>query len=112
MHTSDIKHRKWEEAVRSLGCIITGDPVCVIHHPLGRSGKHNKVRIGGWLVLPLREDYHVHTDYSVHGNKKRFIEENGRQCDMFKSVIELHMDKFGTHPVPPEVIDAIMDWGK
>jgi hypothetical protein len=53
----NAKQKQWREAVRELGSIISGGPA-VIHHPVGRTAKHNKVHIGHWWVLPLTDDEH------------------------------------------------------
>ena len=50
---------RWRENVRSLGCVITHDPRCVIHHPAGRTAKHQKTPIGHEFVLPVSHDIHV-----------------------------------------------------
>ena len=49
--------KRWREAVRELGSVISGDPA-VIHHPAGRKAKHNKVEIGHWWVIPLTDEEH------------------------------------------------------
>ena len=49
--------KRWREAVRALGSVISGAPA-VIHHPVGRTGKHNKVHIGHWWVIPLTDQEH------------------------------------------------------
>lgn len=111
MHTTSAKYRAWEEDVRALGCVITGNPVCVIHHPVGRSAKHNKVHIGNWFILPLEENLHI-GKISVHGNKKEFISRYGKQCELFSKVLHYYINRCGDHPVPNDVLLAIADWGK
>jgi len=49
--------KRWREAVRELGSIISGGPAA-IHHPVGVTGKHNKVAIGHWWVIPLTDAEH------------------------------------------------------
>jgi len=49
--------KRWREAVRGLGSIISGEPA-VIHHAVGATGKHNKVDIGHWWLIPLTDDEH------------------------------------------------------
>lgn len=106
MHTSNAKHRQHEENVRALGCCITGHPNPVIHHPVGRKGRHNKVLIGPWFILPLREDYHVETPYSIHGGKSLFIAANGKQVDLFMEFVLPWV------LVPDDVVEAIKGCGK
>jgi len=49
--------RQWREAVRELGSVISLGPA-VIHHPVGRTGMHNKVHIGHWWLIPLTDEEH------------------------------------------------------
>lgn len=57
--------KRWMEAVRELGSVISGEPA-VIHHPAGRKAKHNKVDIGHWWLIPLTDDEHK----SLHNGGK------------------------------------------
>jgi len=90
MHTSNKKHREWEEIVRATGCCITGATNNVqVHHVVGRKGKHNKVLIGPYFILPLHEDYHMITGAhrnAWHKNKKGFIREFGDPRDLWNHV--------------------------
>jgi hypothetical protein len=49
--------KRWREAVRELGSVISGDPA-VIHHPIGTTGKHNKIDIGHEWIIPLTDEEH------------------------------------------------------
>lgn len=49
--------KDWMAAVRELGSVISGGPA-VIHHAVGRTGKHNKVHIGHWWIIPLTDEEH------------------------------------------------------
>ena len=53
----NASQKRWRESVRELGSIISGGPA-VIHHPVGRCGKHNKIDIGHWWVIPLTDEEH------------------------------------------------------
>jgi len=66
--------KRWREAVRGLGSVISGEPA-VIHHAVGVTGKHNKIAIGHWWILPLTDDEHksLHAGEAFGcGNRKRF----------------------------------------
>lgn len=49
--------KRWREAARELGSVISGGPA-VIHHPVGVKGRHNKIDIGHWWVIPLTDEEH------------------------------------------------------
>jgi|TARA_R110000787_G_scaffold89778_1_gene189943 hypothetical protein len=96
--------KRWREAVRDLGSIISGEPA-VIHHPVGATGKHNKVAIGHWWVIPLTDAEHK----ALHAGEKfgfhsRAIAEKG----WFAAVL-LSLDE---SIVPSHVYRAIMDYHK
>ena len=123
MHTSNKKHREWEELVRETGCCITGATNDVqIHHVVGRKGKHNKILIGPYFILPLHEDYHMVTGANPnawHKNKKGFIEEFGCPVKLFKLVCHkiydpMTMDQMeddGPHDVlTSDIAEAILDY--
>lgn len=59
--------KRWREAVRGLGSVISGAPA-VIHHPVGCTGKHNKIAIGHWWILPLTDEEHK----LLHLNELKF----------------------------------------
>ena len=98
--------KRWREAVRELGSIISGGPA-VIHHPVGRKGKHNKVDVGHWWVIPLADDEHkgLHKgdDFILEGSTRKQFEKF-----WFSRVL---MDLEGNPDFPSEeVVDAIMDY--
>ena len=90
MHTSNKKHRAWEEIVRETGCCVTGATNDVqVHHCIGRKGRHNKILIGPYFILPLHRDYHMVTGShpnAWHKNKRGFIEEFGEPRDLWNHV--------------------------
>ena len=81
--TPNAAQKRWREYVRSLGSIISGDDA-VIHHACGRTGKHNKVDIGHWWVIPLTNDEHLalHAGETFgHDSRKEF------EKDAFSDVV-------------------------
>lgn len=96
--------KRWREAVRELGSIITGMGA-IIHHPVGVTAKHNKVKIGHWWVIPLTDYEHdqVHEGNSYGSNSRKEFEKN-----TFYEVCALLHD----HADRPshEIIDAIQDY--
>jgi len=101
--------------VRATGCCITGATNNVqVHHIVGRKGKHNKILIGPYFIIPIHEDYHMITGAhpnAWHKNKKGFIEEFGLARDLFRGVIaSLEDSGVSTSDfVSDECIEAIMD---
>tara|TARA_R100001377_G_scaffold81214_1_gene60612 strand:- start:7 stop:357 length:351 start_codon:yes stop_codon:yes gene_type:complete len=96
--------KRWREAVRDLGSIISGGPA-VIHHAVGATGKHNKVEIGHEFILPLTEREHkdLHSGAILNGfNRKEF------EKFFFKRVWR---ELFYHKDIPDEkILDAIMDY--
>lgn len=96
--------KRWREAVRELGSIMSGDPA-VIHHCVGATGKHKKVSIGHEFILPLTDQEHkdLHNRGEFNGASRKEFEKF-----YFSRVIMRLMD----HPNRPEdhVIEAIMDY--
>jgi hypothetical protein len=100
--------KRWREAVRGLGSVISGGPA-VIHHPVGRTGKHNKVDIGHWWVIPLTDDEHK----ALH-NGETFGFESKRAAEKFWFFDGVSPVLYG-HPDRPAkreegIHEAIMDY--
>tara|TARA_Y100000310_G_C20598574_1_gene771807 strand:- start:1085 stop:1432 length:348 start_codon:yes stop_codon:yes gene_type:complete len=101
--------KRWREAVRELGSVISGNRPCVIHHPIGVTGKHNKVAIGHWWVIPLTDFEHrelhrgvpIWRDLAVHSRKQFEIER-------FDDV-KWYLSANKVQP-PNEVFEAIADY--
>lgn len=68
--------KRWREAVRDLGSVISGNPA-VIHHCIGASGKHNKVAIGHEWIIPLTDEEHkeLHQGNSFGANSRKDFEK-------------------------------------
>jgi len=101
--------KRWREAVRDLGSIISGGPA-VIHHAVGATGKHNKVEIGHWWLIPLTNDEHL----ALHGGNLDWLLCETRWEGMSRKELE----RFWFSRVvmdadicpPTEVLEAIMDY--
>lgn len=95
----DTEQKRFRENLRALY------PGSVIHHCVGRKGKHNKIEIGHWWILGLSEHQHK----MVHAN-----EMPGRRKDWEKEWFEIQMESYfeSYHrmPVPDEVLEAIEDY--
>lgn len=110
---ANAKEQKFMEAVAEFGLyhLFKLNPEWSggfqIHHVIGRSGKHNKVHIGHWFILPIPFDLHdVHSNHPLNVThfRKRFTAEFGNQRDLWLKMVEL-MD----YDVPEEVKNAISD---
>ena len=103
--------KEWREAVRELGSVISGDPA-VIHHPVGATGKHNKVHIGHWWVIPLTDDEHkaLHAGETFgHESRKEFEKESYKK--VVKQMDDFPYQALGTKFWPTFEVDAaIMDY--
>jgi len=76
---------RWRELVRSLGSIISNEDA-VIHHCVGVTGKHNKVRIGHWWIIPLTNEEHL----ALHaGETFGFHSRKEFEKDAFTQVCQL-----------------------
>lgn len=75
MSSSEIK-KHWSN-VNDLGCIITGNPFCELHHCFGGSmrdiGIHKGMgqKVSDWLVIPLSAELHRGKD-GVHSGVLTF----------------------------------------
>jgi hypothetical protein len=96
--------KRWMDQVASLGSIISGKFPVEMHHCVGFTGKHNKILIGPWWILPLTESEHkyVHLAADRKDREKRlFVQVKAKWVEQF---YPLEM------PVPDEVQDAIMEY--
>ena len=68
--------------MRDLGSVISGAPA-VIHHPVGATGRHNKIDIGHWWVIPLTDEEHK----ALHRGESPWLEcgnQDWIDCDTRK----------------------------
>jgi len=95
---------RWREAVRELGSVISGGPA-VIHHPIGVTGKHNKVAIGHWWIIPLTDVEHKQLHQGRWANRKKWEKE-------FFGLVCAAMTKANPDASQPseEVCQAIWDY--
>lgn len=109
-----MNHNDWLVEVaryaRYYGCIATQRNPCQIHHVVGREGKHEKVHIGHWFILPLWWELHdVHSPhhYNVTHYPKRFVDKYGRQRDLFRKLCDDMTDSGFVVQIPTEIVSAI-----
>lgn len=105
----------WYESIGYSNATLNGCYRCQHHHVIGRRGKHNKLHIGGFFVLPLPAEFHdPHSNsvYNVTHRRHNFTGHFGLQSELFKEMID-SMVEFGYDlPFGQDVIDAIMDTKK
>lgn len=103
--------KRWREAVRELGSVISGGPA-VIHHPIGVTGKHNKIDIGHWWVIPLTDSEHkaLHDGETFgYGSRKEF--EKDKYDDLIWRIASVVGELGSLDYAPPfDVSLAIMDY--
>lgn len=61
------------------GCMECGKPP-ELHHAVGSTGSHNKVKIGQWWVIPLCAEHHrgitgIHSSKNRKSKEKQFFRE-------------------------------------
>ena len=117
------KQKRFHDAVRALGCVVTGETVATeLHHVKGASFKHDKVWIGQWWVICLRADLHnsgFNDFFNVTDFKHRFQGKYGDQRMLFLRTVYMVVGaaafgeiKFDLNDLPPpEVIRAIRSCG-
>lgn len=98
------KQKRWMGEVARLGSIISGRPA-IVHHCVGTTGKHNKIEIGHWWVIPLTPEEHraLHHQGETFGFESRKAFEK----DAFVQVCQL------TYPIEyitEEIESAIMGY--
>ena len=100
------EQKRWREAVRDLGSVISGEPA-VIHHPVGVSGKHNKVHIGNWWLIPLSDDEH-----KLLHNGETFGYESRKEFEKAKFLegVAPSAEWSEEMQLPSDVISAICDY--
>ena len=95
--------KRWREQVRGLGSIIDGDDA-VIHHCVGVTGKHNKVHIGNWWIIPLTNEQHLalHAGETFGRESRKAFEK-----EAFTDVCQM---LYPTEYITEEIYDAIQDY--
>lgn len=116
----NARQKRWIARVAEYGCVITGSPNVQIHHCVGRTAKSNKVAVGHWFILPLSVELHDVSSnhrYNITHNKNAFIDEFGKESDLFMNMFVELIKQESESPFPdysdfPElnVIGAIMGW--
>lgn len=93
------------------GPVIQGTGRLEIHHVVGRKGKHNKVLIGPWFILPLPWQYHdpgSNDPLNVTYFRHRFTQAFGLQTALFAQMVETIENR--GNPVPDgNILQAIQD---
>lgn len=107
--------KDWEDTLRALGCIITGQNDVQLHHVHGRTYKNNKVLIGPWFILPLCWDLHdVFSDkpQNVTHYPKKFALKYGLQKDIFLDMCDNLENDGIILPFGDDVLESIRNTSK
>ena len=96
--------KRWMESVRGLGSVISGEPA-VIHHPVGATGKHNKVHIGHWWIIPLTDAEHRALHNGEHIWDGIFPVQSRKQFEIFIYFDAVSTVMYG-HPDHPAKLKA------
>lgn len=101
----------WLDLVALSGPIVNGTGRIEIHHVVGFTGKHNKVHIGPWWLLPLPADVHALVG-SAEFDLKAFGFVLGGRFDAEKLLFKKLIDRIptSTNFIGNEVFNAILDY--
>ena len=93
----NAEQKQFREKLRSLY------PGSEIHHPVGTTGKHNKIHIGHWWILALNPAQHkeIHT----YGKDRKGVEKISFSIQMGR-----YKDEYHRMPVPDDVLEAIQNY--
>ena len=93
----NAEQKRFRENLRSLY------PGTEIHHPVGTTGKHNKINIGHWWILALSTKDHkiIHTIGKLRKQLKK---------EQFRVQMRDYFDVINKMPVPDEVLEAIQNY--
>lgn len=96
--------------VKDLRCCVCGAPgPSIVDHMYGATFKHNKVLVGHWSLLPYCQE--CDTVKTIHGRKAHDEYAGFTQAELWDIQITSYtLDQ--QRPVPFEVIQAIVDWGR
>lgn len=109
------EQKRWHDWLAEQGDYMALDSVVELHHPVGSTGKHNKVEIGQWWVIPLGYTSHrsptgLHGDCSVfHGYR---LGETRKEIEkaIFSRLVAHYHHQHKCLPCPADVIKAIQDY--
>jgi len=110
-NAAEKRFMKW---VKDQDCVACGaDGPSIVDHMYGATFKNNKVLIGHWALLPYCTDC---DSIKTNGSHTTHLAWFGvSQADFFGGLWPEYWAYCGgglPSPIPQEVIDAIMDWGK
>ncbi len=91
---------------RWLNAVAISYAGCVIHHPVGSTGKHNKVEIGHWWIIPMMDWDHK----ALHSHCECFGYESRKAFEKAKFEEVLANPNIDSALVPLEAIEAIRSY--
>lgn len=103
--------KEWRENLRSLGCIITGQPNPEMHHLYGASAKKKCPRtfetlwVGQWAQVPLCKELHDR-------EKTPEFRKKYPNWKLFEVACQRYERKYGSLPFDQNVKDAILNYHK
>lgn len=89
------------------GCAVCGDHA-ELHHCVGSSGKHNKIAIGQWFLIPVCSYHHRDTRAGIHaaGQWRKVLEKM-----FFTMLVGVYREEHENRlPCEPEVLEAIANY--
>lgn len=101
--------KDWREKLRSLGCIITGEPNPEMHHLYGAAAKKKcpvtfqTLWIGQWAQVPLCKPLH-------ESEKTPEFRAAYSNADLFRWACEAYIENYGPLPFDEHIKNAILNY--
>ena len=104
--------KRWMERVSKIGSVVTFTTPVELHHVVGVTGKHNKILIGPWWLLPLtQEEHRLMHESKRHFSIKHFNYEIAGSFKMEKLMFSRVLERItGELPFDDDVVEAIEDY--
>ena len=104
--------KKWQNAVRYVGCPATGSRQVQVHHIEGASFKIEGVHVGQWLTMAIHWEMHdpnVDHPFHVSKNKKKFYERYGSPYELLVIQREMVLKEYpdADFIIPDEIMELI-----
>lgn len=98
--------KEFQHWLKNLPCVVCGRPgPSICDHMYGSTFRHNKILIGHWACLPYCQK--CDSVKTIKGRKAHNVTFGITQAGLFKL-----WHNFYGYPIPEEVVNAIIDWGR
>lgn len=102
-NSAEKEFQRW---LKNLPCVACGRPgPSICDHMYGSTFRHNKILIGHWACLPYCQK--CDSVKTIKGRRAHNVTFGITQAGLFKL-----WHNFYGYPIPEEVVNAIIDWGR